>query len=399
MSEDNNNDIEDVKNNLLRELEFLNNPNNIKIMNDNLFTALERKVGNDRKEFYLTKDSVVKFYKEAIRSIQGKTSSDDIAINMVKRYANRPFGIFEGILNLKVSDIFIVSDRISMTKNNSDAATEIIIPDELIGIYSDMVDKFITLTVYASNLENTKFDRKNAILDYTSAGMRFNVAHTSLNASIERPIISIRKQLVKSDNTITLDDDYIKSIGLDGDRLEFVNSLATSGSYCVFGETGSGKTTLLKYMGAYKIEDKRNLITIEDTPELFLPVNISYLTNDNFKIQDLFKVSLRENPSHVIVGETRGAEIVDILESALVFCCGTSLHANSFQKLIMRIVYMVKSSKSEYNTDDINDLITATMDGFVYMKNRQAVEVWKRKSASECAEHVHNALMCYERVM
>ena len=150
-------------------------------------------------------------------------------------------------------------------------------------------------------------------------------------------------------------------------------------------------------MGGYRINEKRNLITIEDTPELFLPINIAYLTNDNFRIQDLFKITLRENPSHVIVGETRGEEIVDILESALVFRCGTSIHADSLSKAIMRIVFMVKGSDlNSYNTDDINSLITSTMDGFIYMKNRKVEGIWKRKDINDC--DMNNALKNYEQV-
>jgi len=229
--------------------------------------------------------------------------------------------------------------------------------------------------------------------------MRFNVAHNALNAQQNgRPIISIRKQIIKSSSGINTDSDsYINSIGLSDNQKNFVNNISMNGSYCIFGETGSGKTTLLKYMGGYRINEKRNLITIEDTPELFLPINIAYLTNDNFRIQDLFKITLRENPSHVIVGETRGEEIVDILESALVFRCGTSIHADSLSKAIMRIVFMVKGSDlNSYNTDDINSLITSTMDGFIYMKNRKVEGIWKRKDINDC--DMNNALKNYEQV-
>lgn len=390
--------FETAKANLLRNLEFLSDQKNLKIMNDSLFSNLERLVANDRK-FYNKKTSIESTFINTLKGIVGKTSSDDIAKDIAQKHIGYPFGIFADILKLEVSDIFIVSDRVSMTKNNFDAATEIIIPDHLLETYSEMVDTFIFLTMYSSNLEKTKFDRRDAILDYTTAGMRFNVAHNALNAQQNgRPIISIRKQIIKSSSGINTDSDsYINSIGLSDNQKNFVNNISMNGSYCIFGETGSGKTTLLKYMGGYKINEKRNLITIEDTPELFLPINIAYLTNDNFRIQDLFKITLRENPSHVIVGETRGEEIVDILESALVFRCGTSIHADSLSKAIMRIVFMVKGSDlNSYNTDDINSLITSTMDGFIYMKNRKVEGIWKRKDINDC--DMNNALKNYEQV-
>ena len=116
--------FETAKANLLRNLEFLSDQKNLKIMNDSLFSTLERLVANDRK-FYNKKTSIESTFINTLKGIVGKTSSDDI---------------------------FIVSDRVSMTKNNFDAATEIIIPDHLLKTYSEMVDTFIFLTMYSSNL-------------------------------------------------------------------------------------------------------------------------------------------------------------------------------------------------------------------------------------------------------
>lgn len=377
--------IDKVKENLLAELEFLSNNSNKKIMNDCLFSEIERTVAND-KAFYRKKANISSTFVKIIKATVGKTTDSEISKKIVKEHVGSPFGLFEDILKLDMSDIFIVSDRISMSHNNFDKANEIIIPSHLLKAYHDAVDTFIILTMYCSTLDKTKFDRRDAILDYTTAGMRFNVVHSALNAQQNgRPIISIRKQIIKTESSsISMNDEYLYGIGLNNNQINYIKDMAMNKSYCIFGETGSGKTTLLKYMGGYRIEDKRNLITIEDTPELFLPINIAYLTSDNFKIQDLFKITLRENPSHVIVGETRGAEIVDILESALVFKCGTSIHADSLSKAIMRIVFMVKGSGANYNSDDINSLISSTMDGFIYMKDRKVAGIWERKKIEDC---------------
>ena len=391
--------VEQVEKTFMQDLEFLSEGSNLEYINNALISPIERYVANSRG-FYTDKSKVIAMLKAATTALVGKTSNSEIAKSMVKRYCASPFGIFDLVIQLKASDIFIVSDRISMTQSNADRATEIVVPERLLPVYREMVKAFITLTMYASSLENTKFDKKNAILDYTTAGVRFNVAHPALNASRNRtsPIISLRKQTSASSTgkDITMDEKYTESLGVSEEQLKFIRHISVSGSGIVFGETGSGKTTLLKYMGNHRSIDKRNLISIEDTPELFLPVNIAYLTNDNFKIQDLFKVSLRENPSHIIVGETRGGEIVDILEAGLVFCVLTSLHANSIEKLIMRIVFMVKASKADYSTEDINALITTTMDGFVYMKNRKVIGVWRRKPIEDC--DLSNAIHNYVRV-
>lgn len=385
-------DYEQIENILIRDLTFLSG--DMKKMNECLFSVLDRKVNDSR--FFFNEVAIKSIFRDAVNQLKGTTNNDDVVIDIIKRSVKSPFGIFDKVLAQNVSDIFIVGDRISFTHNNSENAVEIVIPKSLIETYSTMVDNFIRMTLYSSNLKTTKFNPKDAVLDYTSANMRFNVVNGVLNASLtNRPIISIRKQIVKTDHS-SLDPNYILNLGINNDQVAYLNWLAANGSYCIFGETGSGKTTLLKYMGAYQIENKRNLITIEDTPELFLPVNIAYLTNDNYKIHDLFKVALRENPSHMIVGETRSEEIVDILESGLVFRVGTSIHADSFAKAIMRIVFMVKASKANYSSDDINALVTSTMDGFIYMKDRKIVGIWKRKPIEEC--DLDNAIKNFVRV-
>ena len=57
---------------------------------------------------------------------------------------------------------------------------------------------------------------------------------------------------------------------------------------------------------------------------------------------------------------------------------------------------MVKASKADYSTEDINALITTTMDGFVYMKNRKVIGVWRRKPIEDC--DLSNAIHNYVRV-
>lgn len=390
--------VDMVEQELIARLRFLSNGGNMRALREGLINKITTRLSSFR-DLYSPKGEYdrTEILKEAM--VHYPSEGRETLVKISKDIAESPFGIFRGVLALPISDIFIVEDRISFSSGNSEAAREILIPADCRLAYRRMVGDFILITEYASKLSTTKFDPANAILDYTTNEIRFNVVHEALSASLSpAPTISIRKQLVRSDkgNALADIDSYLASVGLAGGRLSFVNHLATSGSFCVFGETGSGKTTLLKYMGNYKIGEKRNLITIEDTPELFLDTNIHYLTNSSFSIHDLFKVSLRENPSHMIIGETRSEEIVDILESALVFRCGTSIHADSLEKAILRIIFMVKAARGSYSSDDINSLISSTIDGFIYMKDRRVVEVWRRKSSFR--ENMTDALANYELV-
>lgn len=379
--------VESVGNNLIAKLVFLSNPENMSSFNENFLNPLIRTLSTNRNLYDKQYDGARReILKQSLIEYSLKYGAGSKEYKLISKiseeFANTPFGIFTDVLRLNASDIFIVGDRISFSNGNNERAEEIVIPTRLLGTYLEMARTFVNTTLYSSKRNLTKFDPANAILDYSTFEIRFNVVHERLNASMHpAPIISMRKQLIRTrgeDSNFDVDK-YVNSIGVTKEQLDFINYLSFDGSFCIFGETGSGKTTLLKYMGNYRIADKRNLITIEDTPELFLNTNICYLTNDTFTIHDLFKVSLRENPSHMIVGETRSEEIVDILESALVFRCGTTIHADSLEKAILRIVFMVKANRDNYSSADINSLISSTMDGFIYMKNRKVMGVWKRK--------------------
>lgn len=379
----------------LNALRTLSDDKDYTLFNNTFVNPLTAQLSDKGADFYKKKEIVQNFYKQNISGIIGKKSDNSLQ-KLAQLYVQNPLGIFSYITDENFSDIFIVSDRISCTANNAENSNDIIIPPELIDTYAKVVKQMIDMTVYASDLDNTKFDRANAVLDFTVKKMRFNVVHESLNASVESPIIAIRKQTVKQAVSEFENKEYIKSLGLTRNQYEVIQDLAKNKSFIIFGETGSGKTTLLRYMCMMDLENKRNLISIEDTPELFLPVNITYLTNDKYKIIDLFKVTLRENPSHVVVGETRSEEIIDILQSGLTSKVSTTIHANSLEKAIMRIIFMAKGAKNDYSTDDISNLITATIDGFIYMDNRVCKGVWAKK---ENADMDGNAFLDYEKII
>lgn len=387
--------VELARNTLIKDLTYLNNEKERVNLNNNLFSTFTSTLATKNN---LYKDAVKlrSLTMIAFKAIEGKTINYNIASNIIKRVASSPLGLFDNILKLPVSDIFITFDRISMSKNNNENSINIIIPQELRAVYNWYIDIFIEMTMYSSTLDKSKFDPKNAILDYSCESVRFNVAHGSLNASgVERPIIALRKQLVRSEAATKVFDGYINSIGASANQIKTIQEMAYNHSVFIFGETGSGKTTLLKYMSNYRIEDKRNLISIEDTPELYLPINIAYLTNDDYSIKKLFQVALRENPSAVVVGESRSDEIVDILEQGTVFPCTTTFHADSLDKCITRIIFTVKGARPAFSTADINQLITSTIDCFIHMKNRKVVNIWVRKPMNQLEELDKNPVINY----
>ena len=125
----------------------------------------------------------------------------------------------------------------------------------------------------------------------------------------------------------------------------------------VSGGTGSGKTTNLNALTSFIPENER-IVTIEDTAELQLqqehvgrmesrPANIE--GTGAITQRDLLKNALRMRPDRIIVGETRGEEVIDMLQAMNTGHEGsmTTLHANSARDALSRLENMVGMSGVE----------------------------------------------------
>ena len=116
-------------------------------------------------------------------------------------------------------------------------------------------------------------------------------------------------------------------------------------------ERGLGKTTFLNALSNYIPKDER-IITIEDSAELQIEgvPNLVRLEARNanvegtgeITIRDLLKTALRMRPTRIIVGEVRGSEAIDMLQSLNTGHCGASTgHSNSPEDMLARIATMV----------------------------------------------------------
>ncbi len=122
----------------------------------------------------------------------------------------------------------------------------------------------------------------------------------------------------------------------------------------ISGGTGSGKTTLLNIMSAF-VPNSERIITIEDSAELQLqqdhvcrletrPPNIE--GKGEITQRDLVRNSLRMRPDRIIVGEVRGAEVIDMLQAMNTGHEGsmTTIHANGSRDALIRLETMMALS-------------------------------------------------------
>ncbi len=124
--------------------------------------------------------------------------------------------------------------------------------------------------------------------------------------------------------------------------------MAKPANILVSGGTGSGKTTTLNVLASF-IPERERVITVEDTPELKLPIEhwVRLLTRPpglegtgEITMDILVKNTLRMRPDRIIVGEVRHAEAFTLftaMNTGHDGCMGT-VHANSAQETIVRIM-------------------------------------------------------------
>lgn len=186
-------------------------------------------------------------------------------------------------------------------------------------------------------------DGDNPILDGTLPdGSRINIiTGPFVNGS---PAISIRKYLkfISSfENNPTL-------FGLTPRWIEFIKAIMTAKlNVVVSGGTGVGKTTFLNLL-INEIPAHERVIAIEDTLELTINMpNVVRLESGAKELQsksslstrDLVKNTLRMRPDRIIIGETRGGELFDLLQAMNTGHDGsmTSVHSSSAGECISRM--------------------------------------------------------------
>lgn len=166
--------------------------------------------------------------------------------------------------------------------------------------------------------------------------------------ALDGPILSIRRFAVVP---LTMND-LIQFKSLTPMMASLLEGIVQARlSVLISGGTGTGKTTLLNVMSAY-IPPNERIVTIEDAAELQLqqphvvrletrPPNIE--GKGEITQRALVRNSLRMRPDRIIVGEVRGAEVLDMLQAMNTGHEGslTTVHSNSPRDSMTRLENMI----------------------------------------------------------
>lgn len=206
-----------------------------------------------------------------------------------------------------------------------------------------------TFVLEVAKINQKLCDNNNPILDgKLPDGSRINIINKPFVD--KHPAISIRKFQTQMKTFETNPDLF----GLGPRWITLLQAMVKAKmNIVVSGGTGAGKTTLLNAL-IHEIPKSERLITIEDTLELTIynpnVVRLESRGKDlasmtSLSTRDLVKNTLRMRPDRIIIGESRGPELFDLIQAMNTGHDGslTTIHANSAGECMMRMemLYML----------------------------------------------------------
>ncbi len=192
--------------------------------------------------------------------------------------------------------------------------------------------------------------------------------------ALDGPMLSIRRFTV---NRPTLED-LIEKGSLTPEIGQVLKALVKSRlNVLISGGTGSGKTTLLNILSGF-IPNNERIITIEDSAELQLqqehvcrletrPPNIE--GNGEITQRDLVRNCLRMRPDRIVVGEVRGAEVMDMVQAMNTGHEGsmTTVHANTSRDALVRMETMISLSGFTIQEKAMRQMISSSLNVIIQL--------------------------------
>ena len=215
-------------------------------------------------------------------------------------------------------------------------------------------------------------------------GSRLHVAIPEITA--DHWAVNIRKHLMRGKSL-----DALRELGvLTSEVADFLTQAVEAGlNILVSGSTQAGKTTLLNSLVS-SLPLASRVITIEEVFELKpnLPDCVAMQTRSanlqgegEIPLRKLIKEALRMRPSHLIVGEIREAESLDLLIALNSGLPGMgTIHANSAKDALAKLQTLPLLASSNISQDFIAPMIASCIDLVVHTSIVPPEKVMKSNS-------------------
>ncbi|MGO4853714.1 CpaF family protein [Phaeovulum sp. W22_SRMD_FR3] len=222
-----------------------------------------------------------------------------------------------------------------------------------------------------------RVDESNPYVDARlSDGSRFNAMVPPV--AVDGSLVSIRK-FKKEKLGI---DDLVRFGAFTEEMAAYLQAaVSTRLNVIVSGGTGSGKTTTLNALSSF-IDNHERILTIEDTAELQLQqIHVGRMESRPPNVEgkgavtqrDCLRNALRMRPDRIIVGETRGEEVIDMLQAMNTGHDGsmTTIHANSARDGVSRLENMIAMSGIEMPIKAVRSQIASAVNLIVQASRLQ----------------------------
>lgn len=197
-----------------------------------------------------------------------------------------------------------------------------------------------------ANSQSSEFNQKEPVLEAETKDLRISIIHNSIAKTGTTMCIRKTPTINRISEREAIETGYttLEILSL------LANCIQSHMNIVICGEPRAGKTEFAKFISGFIPEGER-VITIEDVmewhyKELHPTADVIELkTNKDFTYSDGIIASLKQNPKWIMIAETRGQEVKNLIQSFTTGVNGiTTLHTDDVRKIPSRIVNMADDS-------------------------------------------------------
>ena len=220
-------------------------------------------------------------------------------------------------------------------------------------------------------LGGSRVDRASPLADVRLPdGCRANIVVPPV--APDGPCVTIRRFALRHARLADFTDAEVSDL--------LAGAVAARRNLVVVGGTGTGKTTLLNAL-ASTIPTGERIVTVEDTAELSLQhphvvrLEARRANSDGVggvSIRQLVVNALRMRPDRIVVGEVRGAEVLDMAQAMNTGHEGSlsTCHANSPRDALRRLEAMAVLASADLPLPFVREQVAGAVDLLVHVTRR-----------------------------
>ncbi|MCD8203615.1 MAG: CpaF/VirB11 family protein [Coprobacillus sp.] len=237
----------------------------------------------------------------------------------------------------------------------------------------EQVDSFIR---QLSNYTQEQFSFTNPILDISLSRYRISAIHHTISKYLNEDVTTFSIRIGRKELQITDNCSFFTPLA----RELLVHALNLRIPIIIGGETSSGKTELQKYLIS-KLPAAERVIVIDQVLELdycheYSACDIT-LWRVDFKrsctsMENLLSTALRNNPDWIIIAETRGVEMINIIQSQMTgHSIITTVHASDVYSMPEKISMMVMNGDKKLDYSNVLSDVYYNFPLYVYVKKKE----------------------------